>query len=266
DIMRFYWGTENQILYQQDTEGDENYKLYRLNTLSKEIICLTDFENSNTSIIDFYAKDPAEIIIGLNKRDPELSDVYRLNILTGELRMVEQNPGYVRSWMVDNDGVVRIAYAGDVLYRKDEKSEFKKLIDNQGEDDTFTIKFFTPDNKNVYAYSSVGRDKIAIVEYDLDANKEIKLLFEDPVYDAFGDDERDYFEYSTSKQKLIYALYTAEKRTLHFFDEDFKNIHNRLKEKIGNYEIQFTSISDDFNSFIFYTSSDRNEGTYYLYD
>ena len=27
DIMRFYWGTENEILYLQDTEGDENYKL-----------------------------------------------------------------------------------------------------------------------------------------------------------------------------------------------------------------------------------------------
>ena len=139
DIMRFYWGTENEILYLQDSEGDENYKLYRLNIRSKEIECLTDFENANTTIIDFFAKNPNEIIIGLNKRNPECSDVYRLNIKTGKLRMVEQNPGHVRSWMVDNGGVVRIAYAGDVLYRKDERSKFKKLIDNEGEDDTFTI-------------------------------------------------------------------------------------------------------------------------------
>jgi len=266
DIRRFYWGTENEILYLQDTEGDENYKLYRLNIGSKEIKCLTDFENSNTSIIDFYAKDPNEIIIGLNKRDPECSDVYRLNILTGELRMIEQNPGNVRSWMVDNDGVVRIAYAGDVLYRKDGNSEFEKLSDLEEEDDTFTIHYFTPDNKNVYAYSSIGRDKIAIVEYDLDANEEIEVLFEDPDYDAFGDDERDYFEYSRSRQKLIYALYTAEKRTLHFFDGDMEAIYHRLKEEIGDYEIQFTSISDDFNTFMFYASSDRSEGTTYLYD
>jgi dipeptidyl aminopeptidase/acylaminoacyl peptidase len=266
DIIRFYWGTENEILYQQDTEGDENFKLYRLNIGSKEIKCLTDFENSNTSIIDFYAKDPNEIIIGLNKRDPECSDVYRLNILTGELKMIEQNPGNVRSWMVDNDGVVRIAYAEDVLYREDENSEFEKLSNLEEEDDTFTIHYFTPDNKNVYAYSSIGRDKIAIVEYDLDANKEIKVLFENPDYDAFGDDERDYFEYSMSKQKLIYALYTAEKRTLHFFDKDMEIIYHKLKKKIGNYEIQFTSISDDFNTFMFYASSDRSEGTTYLYN
>jgi len=266
DIKRFYWGTEKIILYRQDTEGDENYKLYSLNIISRENKCLTDFENSNTSIIDLFAKNPKEIIIGLNKRNPECSDVYRLNIITGELIMIAKNPGNVRSWMVDNEGTVRIAYAEDVLYRKDENSEFKKLIDNEGEDDAFTIHYFTPDNKNVYAYSNIGRDKTAIVEYDLDANKEIKVLFEDPTYDAFGDDERDYFKYSGSKQKLIYALYTAEKRTLHFFDEDFENIYNKLKEKIGNYEIQFTSISDDFNTFMFYASSDRSEGTNYLYD
>ena len=266
DIMRFYWGTDDIILYQQDTEGDENYKLYSLSIESKEIRCLTDFENTNTTIIDHYIKEPNEIIIGLNERNPECSDVYHLNIVTGELRMVEQNPGNVRRWMVDNSGVVRIAYAEDVLYRKDDKSAFKKLIDNEGEDDTFTIHYFTPDNKNVYAYSNIGRDKTAIVEYDLNANKEVRVLFEDPIYDAFGDDERDYFEYSVSKQKLIYALYTAEKRTLHFFDEDFKYIYNKLKEKTGDYEIQFTSISDDFNTFIFYTSSDRLEGATYLYN
>jgi dipeptidyl aminopeptidase/acylaminoacyl peptidase len=266
DLIHFYWGAENYILYEQDTEGDEYYKLYRLNIMTKEITCLTDFENSNTTIIDFYAKNPNEIIIGLNKRDPECSDVYRLNILTGELRMIEQNPGNVRSWMVDNDGVVRIAYTEDVLYRKDSKSKFKKLIDNEGEDDTFTIHYFTHDNKNVYAYSNIGRDKIAIVEYDMDANKEVRVLFEDSIYDAFGDDERDYFEYSDSKQKLIYALYTAEKRTLYFFDEDLKKIYNKLKEKIGDYEIQFTSISDDFNTIMFYTSSDRLEGITYHYD
>jgi dipeptidyl aminopeptidase/acylaminoacyl peptidase len=266
DIMEFYWGNNKEVLYLQDTEGDENYKLYRLTVATKEVKCLTDFDNSNTAIIDFYAKNPDEIIISLNKRDPEASDVYRLNILTGELTMIEQNPGNVRSWMVDNDGVVRIAYAGNVLYRKDKASPFEKLSDLKKEDDTFTIQYFTPDNKNVYAYSNIGRDKIAIVEYDLNANRETKVLFENEYYDAFGDDERDYFEYSRSRQKLFYAIYTAEKRTLHFFDKDMEKVYRKLKGKVGDYEIQFLSISDDFNTFIFYASSDRSEGTIFLYN
>jgi dipeptidyl aminopeptidase/acylaminoacyl peptidase len=266
DIYRYFWGTNKNILYFQDNDGDENYKIYRLDIDTKAVTCLTDYDNANTSFIDLYEKNPEEIIISLNKRDPEVSDVYKLNINSGELIMIEQNPGNVRKWMVDNDGVVRIAYTSDVLYRKDYKSKFKKLIDNEGKDDTFTIKYFTPDNKNVYAYSSIGRDKIAIVEYDLEANKEVRILFEDPTYDAFGDDERDYFEYSGSKQRLLYALYTAKKRTLFFFDKEMENIHNKVQKMVGNYEIQYTGISDDFNTFIFYATSDCHEGTYYIYD
>ena len=266
DMIEFYWGNEKIILYSQDKDGDENHKLFSLDIESKETKCLTDFENTNTYLIDLYAKESNEIIIGLNKRDAEVSDVYRLNIVTGQLRIVQQNPGNVRDWMVDNNGVVRIAYTEDVLYRKNGNSEFKKIIDNEGEDDTFTIQYFTPDSKNVYAYSNIDRDKIAIVEYNLDENKEVKVLFEDSIYDAFGDDERDYFEYSSSKQKLIYAQYTGEKRKLHFFDEDFKNVFKKLKEKIGNYEIRIKSISNDFNTLIFYASSDRLEGTTYLYN
>ena len=130
--MSFYWGNKNHILYRQDNEGDENYSLYSVNIESKKIKCLTCFKNSNTTIIDLHAKVPEEVIIGLNKREPQFSDVYWLNIETGELRMVQKNPGNVRNWMVDNDGVVRIAYAEDVLYRNDMESEFEKLNRREG--------------------------------------------------------------------------------------------------------------------------------------
>lgn len=266
DIMSFYWVSDQYVLYEQDTEGDENYRLYRVDIDSKEVVCLTDFPNSNTSILDFFAKNPETIIVTLNRRDPALNDVYRLNINSGELTLIAENPGDVRDWMVDNDGVVRIAYTDGVLYRKDANSSFERLSDLQKDDDTFTIKYFTPDNNHVYAYSNLGRDKIAIVEYDLSANKEVSVLFEDSVYDAFGDDERDYFQYSAGQQKLLYAVYTAEARTYHFFDEGFEDTYRRIKNQIGDYEIQFTSFSDDLNTLVFYVSSDRLEGTTYVYD
>ena len=266
DIMQFYWGNGNIILFKQDTEGDENYKLYSLNIRSKEIKCLTDFENSNSSIIDFYAKDSDKIIIELNKRDPECYDVYYLNILSGELQMIEKNPGYIRSWGIDNNGVVRIAYSDKVLYRKNGQDDFKELNLNKQPDDDFTIHYFTPDNSNVYAYSNIGRDKIAIVEYNLDENREVSVLFEDPDYDAFGDDEKDYFEYSFAKNKLMYAQHTTEKREMFFFDKELEKVYNKIKEKIGYYEIQFISIADDYSTILFYSYCDRLEGTSYIYN
>jgi dipeptidyl aminopeptidase/acylaminoacyl peptidase len=265
DINRFFWGNNTYVMYLQDNAGDENYRLYRVHVGQKNVDCLTPFEGVKVTIIDLLRNIPEEIVIGMNKRDPELFDPYRLNIATGETVLLAENPGNVRRWMSDNKGVIRIAFAGGILYREEESAEFREIL-SVDVDDTFIPHYFSHDNQRVYAYSNLGRDKIAIVEYDLNAGKEIRVLFENPVYDVFGDDERDYFRYSYRTQKLQYALFTAERRTLHFFDDELRSLHNRLREEIGDYEIVFESASDDFNRVIVNASSDRMPGAYYLYD
>ncbi len=265
DIVRFFWGNSAYIMYLQDNEGDENYKLYRVQINEKTVDCLTPFDDVNVRIIDVMRNRPDEIIISMNKRDPELFDPYRLNIETGEMKLLVENPGDVRQWMTDNDGVVRVAYADGILYRENEDAEFKKVLTTDI-DDTFVPHYFTPDNRHVYAYSNLGRDKIAIVEYDFDEGKEIRILFEHPVYDVFGDDEQDHFIYSYHTQKLLYALFTADKREMHFFDMDIKQLYDDVRTEIGEYEIEFESSTDDFSRVIIKASSDRMPGEYYLYD
>lgn len=267
DINRFYWGNKDHLLYLQDNQGDENYSIYRVNIGSKKVTRLTDFGSKvSASVMDQFKGSPDEIIILMNKRDNELFDPYLLNIVTGRLKMLIKNPGNVRSWMVDNSGKIRITKTSDgLLYRKDESSEFNKVL-KLGDDDVFDIQYFTPDDKSVYAYSNVGRDKIAIVEYDLDKKREVRVLLEDPFYDVFGDDEVDHFLYSKSTKKLIYALYTAEKRKIHIFDKEVEEAYQKIKAKIGNYEVLFSSISDNLSNFIIFARSDRLEGSYYSYN
>lgn len=265
DIVRFFWGNSTNIMYLQDNEGDENYKLYRVGIDSREITCLTDFDGVSTRVVDRLGNRPDEILISMNKRDPEVFDAYRLNVETGEMELLAENPGNIRGWMADNAGIVRIGFADGIMYRNDEESPFVKAM-SLDSDDTFLPRYFTPDNKSVYAYSSVGRDRIAIVEYDLETGCEVRVLFEHPKYDAFGDDERDHFKYSHERQKLFYALYTADRRAIHFFDNDIEAIYRGLEEEIGDYEIVFKSATDDFSRFILEVSSDRLPGAYYLYD
>lgn len=266
DISSYYWGNKDYLLFLQDNDGDENYKLYRVNIHNSEIICLTDFENVQTGIVDLLRSQDEIIIIRMNKRNPEIFDPYRLNIITGEMELLYENPGNLRSWMSDNSGIIRFARSNVLLYRQDDKSEFREVI-KLGADDVFEPQYFTGTNDHIYAYSNIDRDKIAIVEFDPDEGKEVKVLFENPDYDAFGDDERDYFTYSQSKGKLLIALFTAEKRELVFFDRDLKKIYKKIKNKVGsNYEINFTSFSDDLTRSIIHVSSDRLEGIYYYYD
>ncbi len=265
DINRFGWGNADRVIFMQDNDGDENYRLYTIDLESRAISCLTDYDGVKTQIVDLMRNRPDEIIVAMNRRDPEALDPYLLNIVTGEMQLLAENPGNVRDWMADNDGVIRIAFAGDMLYRRDEASAFKKVLE-LGPEDTFIPHYFTPDNRRVYAYSSIDRDTIAIVEYDLESGREVRVLFEDPVYDAFGDDERDHFIYSRPKEGLLYALYTAERRKLHFFDDEAESIYGRLQSRFADYEIVFNSWTDDFSKIVVEVTSDRLPAAYYLYD
>jgi dipeptidyl aminopeptidase/acylaminoacyl peptidase len=265
DINRFTWGNDNCILYLQDDAGDENYRLYRVTVPGGDERCLTDFPKVRTQLIDLLVNRPNEVIITVNLRDPELLDPWLLDIVTGELTMLAENPGDVQRWQADNAGVIRLAFADNIRYRPDADSAFREVLTIDG-DDTFSPRFFTPDNRTVYAYSSIGRDRIAIVEFDLAGGREIRVLFEDSLFDAFGDDERDRFEYSSKREKLLYALYSAERRKYHFFDEGIKELFGRLVDRIGDYEVNLVSANSDFTTVIVEASSDRQPGVYYLYD
>jgi len=266
DFNSFFWGNNDCLLYLQDNHGDENYKLYRINIHNREIKCLTNFENVQTNLLDNPRTLDGYILITMNQRDAKLFDPYRLNVMTGELTLLYKNPGNWHGWMADNAGVIRFARSNVLLYRKDDKSEFREVL-TLGSDDVFDPKCFTPGNNHVYAYSNIGRDKTAIVEFDPDEGKEVKVLFASPDYDAFGDDERDLFTCSQGAHELLYARYTAEKRELKFFDEKLGDTYQWLKKRIGSgYEINFASHADDFTRFIIHVSSDRLEGIYYYYD
>lgn len=266
-INRFYWSNNDYILYLQDNKGDENYKLYRINIHNREIKCLANYENVRVSIINNPGNKDGNIVIEMNLRDKRIFDPYRLNIITGELEILYKNPGNLNGWMVDNSGVIRFAQSDVLLYRKDNTSEFREIMKLNSAADVFTPKYFAPDNKHVYAFSNINRDKTAIIEFDPETEKEVKVIFEDPEYDAFGDDERDFFNYSESNKKLLYSRYTREKRNYVFFDKKLEKMYDKLKYIIGKeYEIDIISYSDDFTRFILRVSSDKVEGRYYFYN
>jgi hypothetical protein len=90
DIRGYFWPNNEQILYVKDQGGDENWRLYGVNIDGTNEVCFTEFEGVMTQIIDDLPDIPEEVIIGLNKRNPQVFDPYRLNIKTGEMTMIAE--------------------------------------------------------------------------------------------------------------------------------------------------------------------------------
>ena len=98
DIRNYAWKGNNFLVYAMDDKGDENFHLKRVDLKSGEVKDLTPFPKVRSDIIDDLADvSETDILITLNKRNPEVFDAFRINVATGEMKMVAQNPGQSRS-------------------------------------------------------------------------------------------------------------------------------------------------------------------------
>ena len=263
-VYGFTWLTNKRIGYVKDEGGNENTHFYAVNIDMSNEIDLTPFENVQTRIIDDLEDDPNHIIIGLNKRNPQIHDPYRINVNDGKMELIAENPGNISEWMTDHDGKLRLATTSygvntSLLYRDKESDEFKLILTTDFKVSIAPL-FFTFDNKNLYVASNRGRDKTAIFEFDLSKSKEGRLIFEHNEVDVSG------LMFSRKRKVLTGVNYTVAKNEMIFFDKWREGIQQKLEKKLPGYEVAITSFSKDETKAVVVTYSDKSRGTYYHYD
>lgn len=264
DIAGYLWKGNDRLLFLKDTGGDENYQLYGVNVDGTELKELTVFEKVRTEMIDDLEDVEDEVIVGLNRRNPEVFDPFRLNVNTGELTQLAENPGNIVGWMTDHDGKLRVAITSDgvnqtLLYRETEQAPFAPLITTSFKE-TVSPYLFTFDNKALYTASNLGRDKTALVILDPATGKEKEVLFETQEADIEGVD------YSRKDKKLLSVSWVTDKEKEHFFDAGAEAMKKDLKEKLKGYEVAIGSHNKAEDKFMIRTYSDKSRGAYYFYD
>lgn len=266
NIYNYQW-KGNRILYLQDIGGDENFQLFSVSLEGKDLKALTPFPKVRSMIFNDWRYIPGkekEVMIGMNKRDARYFDPYSINIETGETKVLYQNDKNYDGWYTDHAGIIRIASKTDGVnttfyHRATEADPFDSLLTTSYKDN-FGIQFFTFDNKNLYVSSNIGRDKSAIVEYDLAARKEVKEIFSNNKYDVNG------LSFSNKKKALEAAHYTSWKGEHHFLDKEAEAEYNKMKDKFKGYEIGIYGNNNDEDKFIVWTGNDKLAAKYYFYD
>ena len=82
DVAGYFWKGSDRIVYRKDFKGDENYHLVAVDADGANLVDLTPFEKVRAKIIDDRYDHDDEMIIGMNKRNPEIFDVYRVDLNT----------------------------------------------------------------------------------------------------------------------------------------------------------------------------------------
>lgn len=265
-IAGYMWADNERLLFMKDTAGDENYRLYGVNIDGSDLRCYTDFPGVRTSIIDDLEDVPDQIIIGMNQRNPEAFDPYRLNLQTGELTLLAENPGNWQGWMTDHAGQLRAVTAivdgvnTQILYRDNDGEEFRPVLTTNFKEEVSFLEF-TPDNRHVYAATNLGRDKVSLVLMDPATCEELEQLFSHEKYDVEG------ISYSRKRGKLLAVFCSGHKDPVrHYFDSDEEALRKRIKAHFPNHKVGLADTDKAEQNLLLYVGNDRTRGAYYFYN
>jgi dipeptidyl aminopeptidase/acylaminoacyl peptidase len=271
-VSSYFWSRDSKcILYVQDKGGDENYRIYAVDPSAAgdpvpAARDLTPFKNVRAYIYDVPKKTPNEIVIGLNDRKAELHDVYRLNILTAERKLIRENNDNVAGWVTDLQGDVRLATrmtadGGTEILRID-GDKLVSIYAVSSEESCQPIRFM-PDGRRFYLETDKGseRDKSELQMFELMSGN-TTLVEKDPKNEVdFGG-----ALFSDVTDEMLATFYVGDRVRMYPKQKKFGEDFARMKKLLPDGEVSITGMTEDESTWMVVVSSDVDPGSRYLYD
>jgi len=264
-IYGFAWVQDSRrMLFLQDQAGNGNYHIYLADsaTPDQKPVDLTPFDETRAWIHQILRSDAEHILVGHNRRDKSVDDLYRLNLNTGEQDLLAQNPGDVLTWISDDDGVLRARIRKleneerilEILQKR--ANSWQQMISWDMEESVQFLSF-TSDNKGMWLLSNRKQDRIGLVRLDLETGKE-KLIYQDPAVDL----ELVSISYLT-KEPVLAATF-PDYQKLHFFDKEVEALSEpfRTRQPVN---LSLTSSNNNETVFTVAAYTDKG-GEYFLFN
>jgi dipeptidyl aminopeptidase/acylaminoacyl peptidase len=218
-------------------------------------------------IVDSSRHFPDTLLVALNRDNPELHDVYRLALSTGDLELVARNPGNAVRWVVDTQLRVRGAMAAtqdggfELLLHEGtgEDAGWRKLL-GWGKEDALSSGpvGFTEDGQKMYLIDSRGANASRLVLLDLESEA-TQTLVEDPRYDVGR-----VVTHPETHEAQAAAVERARTEWVVLDDdirEDFEVI-----DSLGRGDFGVTSRDRADESWLVAFTADEGGASYYAYD
>ncbi|MGQ4650125.1 alpha/beta fold hydrolase [Lyngbya aestuarii] len=275
-VPSYFWSEDGQyILYSQDKGGNENFHLYAVDpaaaTANKssppEARDLTPYDNLQARIYAVPETTPNYIIVGLNDRNPQLHDVYRLNLTTGERELLIKNEQNVSSWKADREGNIRLAVrqtedGGTEILRVDEGETLEPVYTCDFEESCYPIRFHK-DGERVYMETNKGDDldRTRLILFNPET-QESELVEVDPEQEVdFGG-----AIFSEATDELIGTYYIGDRLRIYPQNQEFGQDLAFLKQELPPGDFYLNSTTDDDRLVLVTVQQDIDPGSTYLFN
>jgi len=271
-IRNYCWAQNSRnIIYLQDSDGDENDHVYLVDLESKNIRDLTPFLGAKA--VNLIARND-HILVGLNLRNRQLFDIYRVDMETGKLELDTENPGDViflmgKEWVADSQGTIRAVKAmdmktgGSILRaRKSKDAPWKELKrwPLGALFDGYLIGF-SNDGRSLFVTSSEGSDMTRLVEIDAETGEVVGVVAQDRRCDIWF--ESVVVDPESGRIQACEVDYLKPEWMV--LDDDIASDFARLKAfKRGHFTIRSRDRSD--SKWVVSYMTDDSPLSFYLYD
>ncbi|MBX3364673.1 MAG: S9 family peptidase [Phycisphaeraceae bacterium] len=281
-IQNYQWAwTSKHVLYLQDLGGDENWKLHAVSIEDGADRNLTPFEEildddgnpimlpsgkplrPTVRIEATSPRHPHHALIGLNNRDPRHHDLYKIDLRTGDLELIQLNHQFI-NYVADRDLKVRFAMqlapdGGSIVLKADEHGGWVDGFTIPGDDiNTTNILGFDEAGKLLYLTDSRGRDTAGFSVMDVHSGR-LQLLAHDIRADITG---AMFHPTKFYPQAVVSNPMRAEWQVIDLtIESDFKAV-----KSLSAGDASVTSRSADDRLWVAAVSRDDGPVRYYLYD
>lgn len=264
-IRHYFWAYDGEhICTVQDRDGDENWHVYAVSLKTGAVRDLTPFEGVHAQPLAAEPEHPNEILIGLNKENPQLHDVYRVRIDTGEMELTVPNPGdmlgYDADWHLNiRAGTAQAADGGTDLRRyHPETGEWETLIHAPFGEEVYAFGV-TPDLGGLYIASSLDTNTSRVLKLDFETGEQTPLAGREDV-----DFDGDRIVHPT-RRHLQAVSFTKARQEWTFLDPEFEQrFCAAARIHAGEMDVVSRDLSDRW--WILAFSSDVDPVKYFLWD
>lgn len=277
-VFHFAWTDDPRwLMYLQDTGGDENWHVFRvdLDDPESEAVDMTPFPGA-MSAFELLPDKPGKALVYSNRRGPQHMDAYELDIASGELTLLAENPGTVVSWLSSRRGdlfATALNNRGDmeILKWDPESAALQSIAEYDGTDYPMGLYplAVTPDGSGILMGSNEGTDHTRLVRLDVADGKQY-AVDKHPDMDIDGRSQvwagfPEPLITSRSTGELLGVRYLGERQVIHALDPHFADVLANL-EKLSEGDIGLVSSDASGTRWLVGFNHDRDPGATYLYD
>lgn len=192
----------------------------------------------------------------------------RLDVYTGKRDTVARAPVKGADFFTDNKGAVRFARgseydnASKLYHRESDSAEWRLINDENTSGRVESPVGFDNDNRVAYLQVEQESGPDAIVSYDTVSGERKEVL-----RDKMSDPTYVIHSFGTSNSP-VGAMYLDGRPHTRFFDNGSKEakLYKMLQDAFPDDTVVVTSTTDDGKTALVSTSSDRDPGSFYLFD